>query len=143
MQIKHELIRETLRAWAVETNREYVGASISAAWFSRGGGALPLLPPSAPNANHVNQQNLFRWIDGDTSKAKAKVRELLPAILDALPLRISARLLVAESAEYRALISAKEAISDAADAYVSAHREMFQCDLRRQKADVVQSPRIH
>lgn len=143
MGIKHKLICETLRAWAIETNREYVGAKVAEAWFARSGTGLPLLPLGAANADHVNQQNLFRWVDGDTSKAKAKVQELLPAILDALPLRMSARLLVAESAEYRALLAAREAINDATDAYVSVHRELLQRDLQRQKSEAIQSPRIH
>jgi hypothetical protein len=120
MQIKHELIRDVVRVWAVEINRENVGRAVSSAYFRMGGGALRLLPAGAPNADHVNQQNLFRWLDSDSAQSKAKVLQLLPAILSALPRQLSARLVLANSLEYRAIQQARAALDEAADAYVAA-----------------------
>ncbi len=120
MQIKHELIRDVVRAWAVEINRENVGRAVATEYFRQGGRALRLLPAGQPNADHVNQQNLFRWLDGESTSAKAKVRQLLPAILSALPRPLSARLVLADSMEYRALQMARVALDEAADAYVAA-----------------------
>lgn len=45
---------------------------------------------------------------------------LLPAILTVLPSELSARLVLANSMEYRALQMAKEAVNEAAEAYVAA-----------------------
>ncbi|WP_227317463.1 toxin YdaT family protein [Cedecea davisae] len=120
MQIKHELIRDVVRAWAVEINRENVGYAVATEYFRQGGRALRLLPAGQPNAGHVNQQNLFRWLDSDSAQSKAKVRELMPAILCVLPRSLSARLVLANSMEYRALQQARAALDEAADAYVAA-----------------------
>ncbi|TNV22852.1 tRNA-(guanine-N1)-methyltransferase [Buttiauxella sp. B2] len=120
MQIKHELVRDVIRTWAVGINRENVGRAVATEYFLLGGGDLRLLPVNEPGAGHVNQQNLFRWLDSDTDKAKAKVRQLLPAILNALPRQLSARLVLANSMEFRAIQMARTALDDAADAYVAA-----------------------
>ena len=120
MQIKHELIRDVVRAWAIEINRENVGRAVATEYFRLGGHVLRLLPADQPNADHVNQQNLFRWLDGDSASAKAKVQQLVPAILSALPRPLSARLVLADSIEYRALKMAEEAVKSATDAYVAA-----------------------
>jgi len=120
MQIKHNAVRRAVRAWAVEIKRESVGQEIAAAWFSLGGGDLPLVPINEPRAGQKNQQNIFRWIDGDTELARKKVDLLYPAIITALPRHLSASLVLAQSAEYRALQMARQAVTEAADAYVAA-----------------------
>ncbi|HDG7750335.1 TPA: hypothetical protein PCJ16_005478, partial [Klebsiella quasipneumoniae] len=61
-----------------------------------------------------------RWLKGETAQQRKKIRMLLPAILTVLPSELSARLVLANSMEYRALQMAKEAVNEAAEAYVAA-----------------------
>lgn len=84
MEINHEAICIELRRWASATKRETVAAEITQCYFDLGGGDLPLYPVEAPGATHNNMQNIFRWLDGDSRKARAKIDELKPAILKAL-----------------------------------------------------------
>lgn len=143
MQIKHELIRDVVRAWAMEINRENVGRAIAAEYFRLGGSALRLLPADQPNADHVNQQNLFRWLDSDTPRAKAKVQELVPAILNSLPGPLSARLILADSVQYRALQMARTALKEATDAYVAgAVSRLFPNRPKRRKVIHGSSPAV-
>lgn len=122
MEIKHESIREALRAWAVETNREYVGGLVAGAYFGLGGTEL-FMQMNAPTAFHVNQQKLFRWLDSYTPAARQKVRELLPAILEVLPWQRKAKLLKIATREYRLRERAVEFTNSEAKAYVDAFSE--------------------
>ncbi|MCD6615527.1 toxin YdaT domain-containing protein, partial [Klebsiella quasipneumoniae subsp. similipneumoniae] len=82
-----------------------------------GGDQLRLVP----GKTWSNQQNIFhRWLKGETAQQRKKIRMLLPAILTVLPSELSARLVLANSMEYRALQMAKEAVNEAAEAYVAA-----------------------
>jgi len=87
MEINYEAIRTYVRRWASATKRETVAAEITQLYFDLGGGDLPLYPVEAPGATHNNMQNIFRWLDGDSRKARVKIEKLKPAILKALELR--------------------------------------------------------
>ncbi|MEN3260110.1 toxin YdaT family protein [Sodalis endosymbiont of Spalangia cameroni] len=89
MKINHEALCIELRRWAIATKRETVAAEISRFYFELGGGDLPLYPLEAPGATHNNMQNIFRWLDSDSRKAREKIEILRPAILKALEYRRS------------------------------------------------------
>lgn len=84
MEINYEAICIELRRWANATKRETVAAEITQHYFELGGGDLPLYPIEAPGATHNNMQNIFRWLDSGSRKAKVKIEALKPAILKAL-----------------------------------------------------------
>lgn len=84
MKLKHDAICAELRSWAAETKQEIVAAEVAQAYFDLGGDELPLTPIDDEHATHNNKQRLFRWVDSDTDKARAKIAELTPAILQAL-----------------------------------------------------------
>lgn len=73
-----------LRRWASSSKRETVAAEITKHYFAQGGGKLPLYPVEAPGATYNNMQNIFRWLDSDTPRARAKIGALRPAIVSAL-----------------------------------------------------------
>jgi len=87
MEINYEAICIELRRWANATKRETVAAEITQHYFELGGGDLPLYPIEAPGATHNNMQNIFRWLDSGSRKAKVKIEALKPAILKALEQR--------------------------------------------------------
>lgn len=87
MEINHEAICIELRRWVSAIKRETVAAEITQRYFELGGGNLPLYPLEAPSAIHNNMQNLFRWLDSNTRKARARIDELKPAIVKALERR--------------------------------------------------------
>ncbi|MCR9028373.1 toxin YdaT domain-containing protein [Citrobacter amalonaticus] len=117
MKIKHEIIQCVLLSWAAEVGQAHAANLITEKYLQLGGGSLPLERGKTWN----NQQNIFhRWLNGETPKRIAKIRELLPSILLVLPGELSARLVLSNSIEYRALQMAKIAVSEAADAYVAA-----------------------
>lgn len=91
MQFNHEALCIELWHWAIATKRETVAAEISRFYFELGGGDLPLYPLDAPGASatHNNMQNIFRWLDSDSRKAREKIKALRPAILKALEYRCS------------------------------------------------------
>ncbi|WMY76411.1 toxin YdaT family protein [Buttiauxella selenatireducens] len=127
MEIKHSVVRDTVRVWAAKERRGPVSTKITNAYFEMGCKGLPLhkIDASVPDCDlsgaiHINQQNIFRWLDSDSQSAKNKVSQLLPAILSVLPHPLSARIVLANSVEYRALQLAKTAVIDATDAYVAA-----------------------
>ncbi|WP_186379834.1 hypothetical protein [Yersinia intermedia] len=62
MKLKHDAICSELRSWAAETKQEIVAAEVAHAYFSLGGGELPLTPIDSEHATHNNKQRLFRWV---------------------------------------------------------------------------------
>ncbi|MEA5216206.1 toxin YdaT family protein [Enterobacter cloacae] len=122
MQIKHEHIQCVLLAWASEVGQAYAAEVITAEYLRLGGGSLPLVPGNTWN----NQQNIFhRWLGGRTSQQRAKVREMLPAILAVLPRSFRHRLSIYDTLERRALIAAQEALSAAIDAHDDAIQSLY------------------
>lgn len=108
MDIKHDALCAEVRSWANATNQEYVARIIAAAYFELGGSELRLYPVSEPEATHKNMQNIFRWLDGCTELAMAKVKELAPAIIHALPAERRHYLLTPDSIAYRSSCANKE-----------------------------------
>ena len=117
MEIKHEHIEMVLLAWASKVGQAFAANAIAEEYARIGGDQLRLVP----GKTWSNQQNIFhRWLKGETAQQRKKIRMLLPAILTVLPSELSARLVLANSMEYRALQMAKEAVNEAAEAYVAA-----------------------
>lgn len=127
MQIKHEHIQCVLLAWAAEVGQAYAAEAIAAEYLRRGGGSLPLVPGNTWN----NQQNVFhRWLDGRTAQQRAKVSEMLPAILAVLPRSIRHRLSIYDTLERRALLAAQDAIGVAIDAHDDAIQSLYSRSLK-------------
>lgn len=103
MEIKHEHIQCVLLAWAAEVGQAHAAEAITAEYTRQ----------AAPRcrwwlATRNNQQNIFhRWLDGSTPQRRAKIRELLPAILAVLPRSIRHRLSIYDTIERRALLAAR------------------------------------
>ncbi|KNC93638.1 toxin YdaT family protein [Trabulsiella odontotermitis] len=117
MEFNFNLIKQTLLTFAAEKGQAYAANKIAEEYIALGGTALRLVAGKTWN----NEQNIYhRWIHCDTPLKREKIRQLMPAILTALPRNLSARLVLANSMEYRALQLAKEAVNEAADAYVAA-----------------------
>lgn len=114
MEIKHELIRDTLRGWAAEVTQRTVALEITRSYFEKDMAKPRLSPIERAGGSvddiawHNNKQRIFRWIDSDTSAAKKKIRQLQPAILAALPVELRARLVAGNSIEYLAIRALKE-----------------------------------
>jgi len=137
MEIKHEHIQCVLLAWAAEVGQAHAAEAITAKYIRLGGGALPLVPGNTWN----NQQNIFhRWLDGSTPQRRAKIRELLPAILAVLPRSIRHRLSIYDTIERRALLAAQDALGAAIDAHDDAVESLFKKVMQHAAAD---SPKFH
>lgn len=120
MKIKHEQIRDALLAWsAAEKNGRFgVTTKITEKYLQLGGGTLDLAQIVDASgcvdldARRNNTQNIFRrWINGDTAEQRQKIQQLLPAILEAMPAELQARLLVSGSIEYRAIQHVRESLN--------------------------------
>lgn len=130
MKIRHELIREVVRAMGPQEN---TATAIANAYHDLGGGELALYRITDPVAQsdlvRRNRLNLFRpeygWLEGRTAEQRRKTQELLPALLAILPDDLAARLLVENSLEYRAMDAAEESIRAAKHAFVQTQRELF------------------
>ncbi|MHC5178632.1 toxin YdaT family protein [Serratia rhizosphaerae] len=136
MEIKHEQIRDALRGWATETTQRTVAVEITRAYFE-----LKLKAPHLAQieradgsvddaAWHNNKQQLFRWLDTDSSAGRQKIQRLLPAILAALPTELRARLVAGNSIEYLAIRALKEHQEAIAAALLNASPADFEreCD---------------
>ena len=125
MEIKHEQVRNTLRAWAAEIGQRRVAELVTAAYhrrnmttprlgiIERADGTIDF------DAWHNNKQQLFRWLDGDSAGVQGYIADLLPAILDAMPAPLRAQTVAGNSIEYlatRALKEHRDAIAAAAAA---------------------------
>ena len=76
MEIKHEQVRNTLRAWAAEIGQRRVAELVTAAYhrrnmttprlgiIERADGTIDF------DAWHNNKQQLFRWLDGDSARCR-------------------------------------------------------------------------
>jgi hypothetical protein len=127
MQIKHEHIQCVLLAWASDVGQAYAAEVITAEYLRMGGGSLPLAPGKTWN----NQQNIFhRWLGGRTSYQRAKIAELLPAILAVLPGAFRHRLSIYDTLERRALLAAQDALKAAIDAHDDAIKSLYSRSLK-------------
>lgn len=136
MEIKHEQLRNTLRALAAEDGQRDVAKLITAKYHLLGmtvpklgviehaGGTVDFA------AWHNNKQQIFRWLDSDTAGARRKIEMLQPAILAALPAELRARLVAGKSIEYLAIRSLKEHQEAIAAALLNASPADFEreCD---------------
>jgi Protein of unknown function (DUF1019). len=128
MKIKHEQIREAVMAWSElpvrpsmkPGGRKTPAAQISEAYFSLGLTSPLLHDDSHPDALARNTQKIFRWLEGDTSVAKAKIKKLLPAIEKAMPALLLAKMRSYNSETFRELIACKERIDSEVDALFGA-----------------------
>lgn len=86
--VKHEQIRDAVRAWAASAdNQDVVAAIIIEEWERQGGAGLDF-----PDDLSRKRQKLFRWLDGETEYARKNISQLSPAILAVLPLEFRGRL---------------------------------------------------
>ncbi|EDQ2390382.1 hypothetical protein RU50_001302 [Salmonella enterica subsp. enterica] len=120
MEIRHENIRCALLAWAAESSQENVASTIAATYIRSGGKELPLTlitdPVGQRHESWRNQQNIFhRWLSGETPEQRRKLQLLLPAISETIPPLLRLRMEFADSAEYRAVVHAKEQLNRAFD----------------------------
>ena len=91
--IKHEDIRNAVRAWASSCrSREFVADLIVSEWRSGGGYGLDI-----PTDPYLQMQKVFRWLDGSTSYAIENTRQLTPAILAVLPVEFRGNLVPEDS----------------------------------------------
>lgn len=124
MEIKNIHLQEALRAMAAVHGKEYVGMRIAEEAIAIGCSSL-LQAPDEPGALHNNQQRIFRWLECETPAQRKKIKELLPAILKALPGDIRARLSIYDTIERRALLAAQEALRVAIDAHDDAINAIY------------------
>lgn len=114
MEIKHEQLRNTLRALAAEDGQRDVAKLITAKYhlFGMTVPKLGVIEHTDGTVDfaawHNNKQQIFRWLDSDTAGARRKIEMLQPAILAALPAELRARLVAGKSIEYLAIRSLKE-----------------------------------
>ncbi|QGH64182.1 toxin YdaT family protein [Serratia proteamaculans] len=128
MKIKHEQIREAVMAWSEllvrpsmkPGGRKTPAAKISEAYFSLGLTSPRLYDDGHPDALARNTQKIFRWLESDTSVAKAKIKKLLPAIEKAMPVLLLAKMRSYNSETFRELIARKERIDSEVDALFGA-----------------------
>ncbi|HEO9044197.1 TPA: hypothetical protein QIF36_002361 [Enterobacter kobei] len=122
MQIKHEHIQCVLLAWAAEVGQAHAANAIVEEYLRQGGGPLPLVAGNIWN----NQQYIFhRWLKGETTLQREKIRQLLPAILGVLPRTIRHHLSIYDTIERRALLAAQDALGVAIDAHDDAIESLF------------------
>ena len=114
MEIKHEQIRAVLRGWATEATQRTVAAEITRAYFEQQLRVPQLAQIERADGSvddaawHNNKQQIFRWLDADSTGARRKIQQLQPAILAALPAELRARLVAGSSIEYLAIRALKE-----------------------------------
>lgn len=143
MKIRHELVRDVVLALAGINGQESLSTDIANKYQQLGGGNLPLYcvtdPVGQSDLVRRNRLNLFRpvsgWLQGRTEEQRQKIQALIPAILAVLPDDLAARLLVANSIEYRALEAAEESIRTAKREYMRTKRELFIRDHQSVKND--------
>ena len=127
MEIKHEHAEMVLLAWAAEVGQAHVANKIAESYISLGIGKLPLRDGDTWN----NQQYIFhRWLKGVTAQQRGKIQQLVPAIVDALPVGLAAQLLAAESVEYRALDAAERSVQEAKSAFMRNRKAIFMQECR-------------
>ncbi|MHA1067035.1 toxin YdaT family protein [Enterobacter ludwigii] len=123
MEIKHEHIQCVLLAWSAEVGQAHAANAIAEQYHHLGGGNLRLIPGST----WTNQQNIFhRWLKGETQQQREKIRQLLPAILRALPRSVRCRLSIYDTIARRALLAAQDALGAAIDAHDDAIEALYQ-----------------
>jgi hypothetical protein len=112
MKIKHKHIRDALIAWSTHPGgRKMPAAAIAEAYFALGM-TKPLLHDDVhPEALNRNTQKIFRWVESDTPASQAKIQQLLPAIIKAMPDELSNHLLVSRSIEYRAIQNVRDSLN--------------------------------
>ncbi|WP_208951692.1 toxin YdaT family protein [Rahnella sp. ChDrAdgB13] len=109
MKIKHEHIREAVKAWADCPGGEKIPASeIVVAYRALGMTNPSLYDDAHPDALSRNTQKIFRWIEGDTRSAIANIQALMPAIEKAMPNELRAIMRAHSSELIRDVVKRKE-----------------------------------
>ena len=82
---KHDQIRDAVRAWAGVDGQDVVSALIVEEYQARGGDEITF-----PDDLSRQRQKLFRFLDNhfNSERYRENVRQLTPAILAVLPLKI-------------------------------------------------------
>ncbi|WP_313021018.1 toxin YdaT domain-containing protein [Atlantibacter hermannii] len=102
-EFTHQQIRTAVRAWAAAIDNQDVVAAMIVEEYQLNGGGLEF-----PVEINRQRQKIFRWLDGDTSYACGKIRELTPAIMNVLPLEFRIRLVPQEDTLSRVAAAMKE-----------------------------------
>ena len=108
MKIKHEHIRMAMNAWAYPDGEKVPAAEIARTYFELGMAFPELYDDSHPEALARNTQKIFRWIEKDT-----------PAIEEAMPPLLVARMRSHSSAYFRELVETRERLVRDADDFVA------------------------
>lgn len=121
MKIRHERIREALNAWALYPGgRKTPVSAIVAAYFALGMTTPDLYDENHPDALGRNVQKIYRWIDSDSPASVEKIAQLLPAIEQAMPPLLLARMRSYYSATFRELLQRKQRVDDEMEALFGA-----------------------
>ena len=121
MKIRHERIREAMNAWALYPGgRKTPVSAIVAAYFALGMTAPDLYDESHPDALGRNVQKIYRWVESDSAASVEKIAQLLPAIEQAMPPLLLARMRSYYSATFRELLQRKQRVDDEMEALFGA-----------------------
>lgn len=93
MEIDINLLKKEVETWATERGQEHVAIEISRMYFmlnSNRGSRLFKIEDETGLANwkaiNNNRQQIFRWLRSDSKASQEKFCELVPAILEVLPI---------------------------------------------------------
>lgn len=114
MEINYPHLRAVMHSWAADATQRTVAANVTAESFELFGekSLLACIVNKDGTADeaawHNNRQQIFRWLDSDSSRSKKCIAQLYPAILAAMPPMIRAKLVAAKSISYLAVQAQKE-----------------------------------
>lgn len=114
MEIDINLLKKEVESWAAERGQEHVAIEISRMYFmlnQNNGTRLFQIEDGAGFVNwkaiNNNRQQIFRWLRSDSKASQAKFCELVPTILEALPIE-RAKSLDMGNLNYLACVAIKE-----------------------------------
>ncbi|ELY6202323.1 toxin YdaT family protein [Cronobacter malonaticus] len=121
MKIRHEHVREALKAWAIAAGAEKTPtAEIVDAYFRLGLSSPRLYGNEHPEALGRNTQKIFRWVKSDGKAARENIQALLPAIEAAMPPLLLARMRSHSSEYHRELVERRERLVKDVDDFVAS-----------------------
>lgn len=114
MKIDINLLKKEVEFWATDRGQEHVAIEISRMYFmlnSNSGARLLQIEDEGGLANwkaiNNNRQQIFRWLRSDSKASQEKFYDLVPAILEVLPIEQKSRL-DGHNTNYLACMAIKE-----------------------------------
>lgn len=114
MEINFQQLRAVMRSFVADVTQKSAAAQITEASLRLSGHKSLLVAIVREDGTvdeaawHNNRQQLFRWLDSDSTRSKKRIAELYPAILAALPPMLRAQLVASKSISYLAAQAQKE-----------------------------------